>query len=266
MSTGNAVRKSVTPMTEKEQERFVKLESEIRPILGNFLDVAEKLYEISKDRLYRDTHDSFEHYLDARWGMSRSWGNQLVKAHKAVLSLPLGAERPTSVRAALAVANGTGSETTANGQDPGVTWAKANGIIPADSEVTTVNPDGDSNLEPEPTTNGELSEPTDEEWLATLSARALVCDRLRPLFDSEALTYRDLEPAREAYRVACKAITGPLKKEHQGRIGPWLAIHSLHFKINHPADWQACTDCEGQGILPLVKEKCSTCRGNGYHV
>lgn len=272
MSTGTSVQKAVSPLTDEEKQRLANLEQEIRPALGSFLDVAEKLYEIAKDRLYRDTHASLEDYLDDRWGLSRSWGNQLIKAHKAVLSLPPGVAKPESVRAALAVAKGTSpipeTETTVAQEDPAITWARSNGVIPADADVTTVKPESaplvGSGSEPE--SNGELSEPTDEEWLATLAARPLVCERLRPLFDDEALAYRDLEPAREAYKATCKTVTGPLKKEHRGRIGPWLAIHQLHFKINHPADWQACKDCEGQGILPLVKEKCSSCKGSGYHV
>jgi hypothetical protein len=81
-----------------ERARLASAEKTIRRGLKTFVQVGEALLTIRDARLYRDTHDTFEAYCRAKWGLSKTHGNRLITAAQIVHELaPTGAV-PTSER------------------------------------------------------------------------------------------------------------------------------------------------------------------------
>jgi DNA N-6-adenine-methyltransferase (Dam) len=78
-------------LTPAESSRLAELEQVVDAGLQTFVDVGLALLEIRDERLYRETHGTFEAYLDERWGMSRSRGYRLIDgARVAELVSPIG--------------------------------------------------------------------------------------------------------------------------------------------------------------------------------
>jgi 16S rRNA G966 N2-methylase RsmD len=74
-----------------ERARLAELERVVDRGLQTFVEVGLALQEIRDGRLYRETHATFEAYLDGRWGMSRSRGYRLIEAAAvAELVSPMG--------------------------------------------------------------------------------------------------------------------------------------------------------------------------------
>lgn len=66
-------------MTRAETSELVRCEGVIRRGLGTFLEVGQALQQIRAGKLYRDTHDSFEAYLNDTFPeMSRRRAYQLM--------------------------------------------------------------------------------------------------------------------------------------------------------------------------------------------
>lgn len=61
-----------------------RLEGIIAQGLKSFVDVGNALQEIRDRKLYRDTHGTFEDYLQGQWGLSRVRGYQLMEAASVV--------------------------------------------------------------------------------------------------------------------------------------------------------------------------------------
>jgi hypothetical protein len=75
----------------EERERLSVLEGVVKSGLQTFVEVGLALAEIRDRRLYRQTHATFETYLDERWSMSRSRGYRLIDgARVAQLVSPIG--------------------------------------------------------------------------------------------------------------------------------------------------------------------------------
>jgi hypothetical protein len=68
------------PLTTADRSRLAELEQVIDHGLQIFVEVGRALQEVRDGRLYRETHETFEAYLDGRWGMSRSRGYRLIDA------------------------------------------------------------------------------------------------------------------------------------------------------------------------------------------
>lgn len=115
-------------LTAAERRRLDDLEQTVEAGLETFVDVGVALAGIRDGRLYRQTHATFEGYLDERWGMSRSRAHRLIDAAKvAERMLPMGnipnerqarelaplADRPGEAHAALAEASTGGRPTAA---------------------------------------------------------------------------------------------------------------------------------------------------------
>ncbi|WP_282206835.1 hypothetical protein [Kitasatospora fiedleri] len=66
-------------LTETEREALAR-ESRGRDAGAVLLGGGKALQIIRDGRLYRATHDTFEKYLEARWGMKRANANKLIKA------------------------------------------------------------------------------------------------------------------------------------------------------------------------------------------
>lgn len=63
-----------------ERGRLAQLERTIERGLTTFIEVGSALVEIRDERLYRETHATFEEYCRERWGMARSRAYQLIDA------------------------------------------------------------------------------------------------------------------------------------------------------------------------------------------
>lgn len=67
-------------LTPEEREALRELESVVERGLKAFHAMAAALSQIRKERLYRETHASFEEYCRDRWGITRARAYQLISA------------------------------------------------------------------------------------------------------------------------------------------------------------------------------------------
>lgn len=67
-------------VSEIERARLAQLEAVVERGMQTFVDVGLALAEIRDARLYRETHTTFELYLDERWAMSRAKGYRMIDA------------------------------------------------------------------------------------------------------------------------------------------------------------------------------------------
>lgn len=65
--------------TELETRRLSELEDKIERGLQTFVEVGDALSEIRDDRLYRESHSTFEDYCRERWGFNRQRASQLIQ-------------------------------------------------------------------------------------------------------------------------------------------------------------------------------------------
>jgi DNA modification methylase len=103
---------TATELSPLERTRFLDLERVVERGLDAFVAVGQALLEIRDARLYRETHESFEAYLDERWGICRSRGYQLIDAAKvaAALSTAVDLEPPVNEAQARALVSLVGDE------------------------------------------------------------------------------------------------------------------------------------------------------------
>lgn len=57
------------------------------PALATFVEVGEALLRIRDERLYRETHGSFEEYCRERWGMARKRAYDFIAAAEVTAEL-----------------------------------------------------------------------------------------------------------------------------------------------------------------------------------
>jgi|694.fasta_scaffold111856_5 hypothetical protein len=76
-----------SPMTEAERAELAAAESRIQRGLSGFIDAGAALSLIKDNRLYRDTHATYEGYLRDRWGLGTDYANKLVLAMTIALDL-----------------------------------------------------------------------------------------------------------------------------------------------------------------------------------
>lgn len=95
-STAATTTPKVDPLSTEEKAVLKKLEKVIESGLKVFLQVGEALQTIRIEKLYRDTHPTFETYCRERWGMSKTQANRLIAAFEVSKNLaPIGVA-PTS--------------------------------------------------------------------------------------------------------------------------------------------------------------------------
>lgn len=63
-----------------ELSRLRKLESVVAEGISSFVIVGEALKEIRDSKLYRESHKTFEKYVDQKWGLERRRAYQLIDA------------------------------------------------------------------------------------------------------------------------------------------------------------------------------------------
>ena len=77
----------MSELTVVERAKLENLEEVIQVGLRSFVDVGRALTEIRDGRLYRNSHETFEDYCKDRWGISKSYATQVIKAAKVVVNL-----------------------------------------------------------------------------------------------------------------------------------------------------------------------------------
>ncbi|WP_143659656.1 hypothetical protein [Streptomyces sp. MP131-18] len=69
-----------TPVLVKEEEEvLLQCEAAIETLKFAFWAAGKALQVIRQGRLYRATHETFEEYCQARWGMTRAQANKLIR-------------------------------------------------------------------------------------------------------------------------------------------------------------------------------------------
>jgi hypothetical protein len=75
--------------------RLAELEAVVEAGLQTFVEVGMALLEIRGERLYRETHGTFEDYCRERWGWSRIHAHRQIDAARVATLLPIG-NRPAN--------------------------------------------------------------------------------------------------------------------------------------------------------------------------
>lgn len=74
-------------LSAKEREDFSKLREVVRKGLGTFVAVGKALGHIRDEKLYRETHDTFEAFLAGEWDMSKAHASRQISAAALVGTL-----------------------------------------------------------------------------------------------------------------------------------------------------------------------------------
>jgi hypothetical protein len=99
MQTTNTILKSeyaTAQLGVTEQARLQELESIVDHGLQTFYEVGKALDEIREQKLYRETHKSFETYCRDKWGIARQTAHRFISAAQVIENLtPIGVKIPT---------------------------------------------------------------------------------------------------------------------------------------------------------------------------
>ncbi|HLF43230.1 MAG TPA: hypothetical protein VJA46_06860 [Acidimicrobiia bacterium] len=79
-----------TATGEIVEPTLAECEAIIERGLETFVEVGQALLIIRDNRLYRETHKTFESYCDERWDMSRVHAHRLIGASEVIRVLPIG--------------------------------------------------------------------------------------------------------------------------------------------------------------------------------
>lgn len=118
---------------------------------------------------------------------------------------------------------------------------------------------------PDPVDGGD-SQRTDEEWVKFHCAGLLPLLKYQAKFTAAAISYRQMTPARQAFREAFKA-----KVKQKGTTvplnDPCLQDYARSANQSHPMYWVQCSKCEGTGSVRGADEvpgKCMACQGAAF--
>jgi phage N-6-adenine-methyltransferase len=95
MSAAQAAQASVG-LDRGQRQRLDLLERVIEQGLARFLEVGQALTEIREQRLYRESHPSFEHYCLERWGFRRAHAHRLIQSARVLEALSPMGDTPTN--------------------------------------------------------------------------------------------------------------------------------------------------------------------------
>lgn len=88
-------------LTLAERQRLTELEQVVSENLMTFYEVGMALAEIRDNRLYRETHDTFDAYCRERFDVVKTHANRLIGAARVVENLtPMGVKLPANERQA----------------------------------------------------------------------------------------------------------------------------------------------------------------------
>lgn len=79
-----------TSLTESERLKLGDLELIIEKGLQTFVEVGVALAQIREQRLYRQSHETFEAYCQDRWGWTSRRARQLIASSEVLEGLPTG--------------------------------------------------------------------------------------------------------------------------------------------------------------------------------
>lgn len=85
-----------SPLSADEQDVFDVQEQAIGKSLESFIACGKAFAIIKNRRLYRQSHSSFDAYVQERWGMSAAHAYRNIAAAQVVAALPEGAPVPSS--------------------------------------------------------------------------------------------------------------------------------------------------------------------------
>jgi hypothetical protein len=74
-------------LSQAQQARLAELETRIAAGLSAFLDVAEALWAIKTERLFRGAHQNFDSYCQEKWHFRGHHGRRLLRAFDVARSL-----------------------------------------------------------------------------------------------------------------------------------------------------------------------------------
>ena len=74
-------------LTRSENAKLSQCEEIIERGERIFIEVGRALLQIREEQLYLGSSDTFEGYVKARWGKSRSWAYRQISAMEAVLDV-----------------------------------------------------------------------------------------------------------------------------------------------------------------------------------
>jgi hypothetical protein len=111
--TSSVPTNSTTTLARHERTELQQREAVIERGRRSFYEMGEALRAIRDSRLYRETHERFEDYVEERWEISRSAADRLIQAFSVVKSLPaLGEGVPAPANEAQAAALASIPEST----------------------------------------------------------------------------------------------------------------------------------------------------------
>ncbi|MBF6075402.1 hypothetical protein IU498_12295 [Nocardia beijingensis] len=68
------------PLSDRERAQLTACESSIDTLRIAFWAAGRALQIVRDGRLYRDSHDTFDDYVEQRWDMQRSYAHKLIRA------------------------------------------------------------------------------------------------------------------------------------------------------------------------------------------
>jgi hypothetical protein len=78
---------AIAPLDDGERARLKELEAIVEQGLQTFYEVGKALEEIRDQRLYRETHKTFEAYCQNRWSLARRTAYQYISGAQVVENL-----------------------------------------------------------------------------------------------------------------------------------------------------------------------------------
>lgn len=77
----------IATLTHAEEIALADCEQRIETGIKGFIETGSALTFVRDNRLYREHYETFEAYLEGRWGISRRHGYQLMESAQAVSSI-----------------------------------------------------------------------------------------------------------------------------------------------------------------------------------
>jgi hypothetical protein len=84
-------------LTQEEGADLTRLEATVERGYAGFMEVGEALAEISRRRLYRATHATFDEYCRDRWKMGANYARKQIRAAEVVAALGQSTQMGTRV-------------------------------------------------------------------------------------------------------------------------------------------------------------------------
>lgn len=86
------------PLNSLERTTLRNAERTIDSHMGSFVQVGNALAVIRYQKLYRETHKTFESYIKSKWDISRDYAYKLIAAKEVAENVDHGIQTPTSER------------------------------------------------------------------------------------------------------------------------------------------------------------------------